>query len=264
MLTKIALSLSLSLVLASTSAFAEKSVTARQIQNPTQMTNVNIESGRTEVVVASFQDMNVIHTPFEHPKIIKDMDIDFTVDGSSIYFRPEEKSKPFGMFISERDDEKSPKLKLNVIATDLPVGAQINLVLKDDSWELDQIANKAGRPDDYINPMLETFEDIGKYHPKVPPGMKGIDIIDNEPKFYGNTLLILEKRIRTPLFVIDQYTATNRANVVVTLSADDFLAAGSDENMDISEMVNNAVSFYPMKTLKPGESTNVFLMRARQ
>ncbi len=262
MLTKTVLSLSI--VLASGNAIAQKSITEKQIQNPTQMTDVLIDSGRTEVVVASWHDMNVIHTPFTNPKLIKDVDIEFTVDGSSVYFRPDEKSKPFGLFISERDDEKSPKLKLNIISTDLPVGAQLNLVLNDDEWELDQVVNETGRPDEYIEPMLKAFEQLGKHFPNVPPGMKSIDVLDNEPKFYGNTLLILEKRIRTPLFVIDQYTASNRANVPVTLSADDFLSAGADETTDISESVNNAVSFYPKKSLNPGESTNVFLMRARK
>lgn len=243
---------------------ANSTVTARQIADPTLTTEVVVESGRTEVVIASWKDMNVLHTPFKNPKIIKDVDIEFTVDGSSIYFRPIEKSLPFGIFISERDVRDSPSIKLNIISTDLPVGAQLRLKLTDQDWELDQIARTLGEPSEYIAPMLDAFEALGKHHPKVPPGMKSIDIVGNEPVFYGNTLLILERRYRSPLYVIDAYSGTNRANEIVTLNASDFLAAESSGDTDIADASNNAVAFYPRKTLQPGESTTIFVLRARK
>jgi hypothetical protein len=263
--------LSSALVTTSTYAAANNgNVTDKQLSNPTEMTQIEVEEGHTEIVMASWRDLNMIHTPFKNPKIIKDTDVSMTVDGQSIYFRAGEHAPPFGMYITERDDSNAPKIKLNVISTDLPVGQQIKLVIDGDALWNGSSAGIGGdshlTSESYPEEVIEIFTAIGKSYPNgtPPAGFKMKDNLGGDPKFYGNTLLLLERRYRNGAYIVDVYSATNRANETIELNASDFLVEGTPEDGTTKDAANNAVAFYPNKVLQPGQTTNVFVMRARR
>lgn len=234
-----------------------------QIEDPRAFHEVEVEPGVTKIIAGSIRDLNAIYTPFENPAIVKNSDLQVTILNNVIYFQPES-NVPFGLYITEKDDEKAPIYKLTVVPSKIPVGQQIKLKPKNLSYfngkQLNQLAKEAP---DYPSFLISLLADTAK---SGNPSSFSKDLsYDKPPFFIGNVLISPSYRAISSNYEILVLEATNRDNNTVQLTESSFAYLQPETGLTKGSEPEKvaAVGLFPKIVLAPGATTMVYLVKVR-
>jgi hypothetical protein len=248
----------------STFTFAQKEATHQtQISNPSKLHVVVVESGVTKIVAASTRDLNAIHTPFEQPTIVKNAQFEYKTLNNVLYFQPNDK-KPFGLYITEKDDKDAPIYKLTVVPSEVPIGQQIKLKPKNTNY-FNQKTFKQDVQDapDYPSFLISLLADTAKHGS--PKSFSKDFAYDKSPYYIGNVLVSPSYRTVNSNYEVIVLEATNRNNVTIQLTESDFSTLTPETGLIQGKEPEQvaALGFYPHIVLEPGAVTNVYLVRLK-
>lgn len=250
-------------------AKAQQTPHKKQYSNPTEMLMLKVEEGRTEIVAASYLDLNAIYTPFISPSIAKNVDEKFTVKDNIIFFQAQSE-KPFSIYITEKGDASAPTYKLTLAPSPIPVGQQIKLVPTEPYFAKRKQEKSISSNDSYPSTIIKMVSDTAKMlassgkSESIPQFMLD-DEFAAEPYYIGNALVSPMLKLvggNYEIFVLD---IVNRSNQAFELVNSDFADISPEVGLTNSAFFEAAlgVGFFPYQVVQPGGVTQAIIVRSK-
>ena len=214
-------------------------------KRPMMANVVRVTSHYNEVLYVSAGFPNRISTPFATPKLIDNSEVEWRVQGQSLYISPISSEKPVGIFVTGAG-LNDPVVSLTLIPRNIP--AQTIILQMDEDPVSASISSQPGESEassytDRLRTILRQVV-IGK----TPAGFAEGRL----PVAVGrmNALLVMpEKRYSGQHLDVFKYRVENVGQAEIELAEPSFYRDGV-----------RAVSIYPVIKLRQGMSTSVFVL----
>jgi conjugal transfer pilus assembly protein TraK len=209
---------------------------------------VTVAHGSTTTIEVSDSEPNLISTPFLKPKVVdRDRAAQATLLGSDVFVTP---GRPTTIFIKDGAQRNSPVIGLHLIPVRAPAHA-VSLVLDGGiPAERRDTADWANKPNDYVDNIRASLKQA--VMGEVPIGYTEAPLTA-PMAVSGSVYAEPVKRYAGTDADIYRYRLTNKGAAAVTLSEEAF---GSERVL--------AVTLYPKIALGAGDSTEVFIMFAKE
>ncbi len=222
-------------------------------KRPMMANVVRVSSHYNEVLYVSSGFPNRISTPFAAPKLIDNSEVEWQVQGQSLYLSPKSAEKPVGIFVTG-SGVNDPVVSLTLIPRNIPAQTLI--------LQLDEDASAAAS-----NPPGESGEVAGEINGKASgytDRLRGIlrsIVMGKTPAGFSEGLLPVavgrldallvmpEKRYSGQHLDVFKYRVENVGQGEIELAEPSFYRDGV-----------RAVSIYPVIKLRKGMSTSVFVL----
>ena len=215
-------------------------------KRPMMANVVRVTSQYNEVVYVSAGFPNRIATPFAAPKLIDNSEVEWQVQGQSLYISPKSSEKPVGLFVTGAG-VNDPVVSLTLIPRNIPAQT---IILQMDGEPTSAAAS--GQPGESIESSNYTDRLRGILRHvvigKTPAGFSEARL----PVAVGrmNALLVMpEKRYSGQHLDVFKYRVENVGQEEIELAESSFYRDGV-----------RAVSIYPVMRLRKGMSTSVFVL----
>lgn len=208
-------------------------------KNDMGVNTVAVGDDGTRAAMLSKVFQNRIATPFIAPRIIDSSNVDMVIDGSSVFVRPKT-SEPFVIYVtgSEPGDQV---VSLTLIPKDIPTQT---IVLQIDSPGTNQIRQQ--KTESYSQQLTDLLRKVASG--KTPEGFsKGK--MPNSVAVNGALSITPKSRFSGSWLDIYRYDILNGGKDTIELSETSFYRKGV-----------RAVSIYPNLTLRPGDTSSVFVI----
>ena len=223
-------------------------------KRPMMANVVRVTSHYNEVLYVSSAFPNRISTPFAAPKLIDNSEVEWQVQGQSLYLSPKSSDKPVGIFVTGAG-VNDPVVSLTLIPRNIPAQTIIlqldedrsPIAESDQSGESEEvpggISGKASGYTDRLRGILRSVV-LGKTPVGFAEGLLPVAV-----GRMGTLLVMPEKRYSGQHLDVFRYRVENVGPDEIELSEPSFYRGGV-----------RAVSIYPILKLRKGMATSVFVL----
>lgn len=223
-------------------------------KRPMMANVVRVTSHYNEVLYVSSAFPNRVSTPFAAPKLIDNSEVEWQVQGQSLYLSPKLSDKPVGIFVTGAG-VNDPVVSLTLIPRNIPAQTIIlqldedrsPVVASDPLGESEEvpggISGKANSYTDRLRGILRSVV-LGKTPVGFAEGLLPVAV-----GRMGMLLVMPEKRYSGQYLDVFRYRVENVGPEEIELSEPSFYRDGV-----------RAVSIYPIIKLRKGMSTSVFVL----
>ncbi|PIV81624.1 conjugal transfer protein TraK [bacterium CG17_big_fil_post_rev_8_21_14_2_50_64_8] len=214
-------------------------------KRPMMANVVRVTSHYNEVLYVSAGFPNRISTPFAAPKLIDNSEVEWQVQGQSLYISPKSAEKPVGIFVTGAG-ANDPVVSLTLIPRNIP--AQTIILQMDEDLASAAASSQPGESEasSYTDRLRGILRHV--VMGKTPAGFsEGL-----LPVAVGrmDALLVMpEKRYSGQHLDVFKYRVENVGQTEIELAESSFYRDGV-----------RAVSIYPVIKLRKGMSTSVFVL----
>ena len=214
-------------------------------KRPMMANVVRVSSHYNEVLYVSSGFPNRISTPFAAPKLIDNSEVEWQVQGQSLYLSPKSAEKPVGIFVTG-SGVNDPVVSLTLIPRNIPAQTLILQLDEDASAAASNSPGESEEASGYTDRLRGILRSI--VMGKTPAGFsEGL-----LPVAVGrlDALLVMpEKRYSGQHLDVFKYRVENVGQGEIELAEPSFYRDGV-----------RAVSIYPVIKLRKGMSTSVFVL----
>ena len=214
-------------------------------KRPMMANVVRVSSHYNEVLYVSSGFPNRISTPFAAPKLIDNSEVEWQVQGQSLYLSPKSAEKPVGIFVTG-SGVNDPVVSLTLIPRNIPAQTLI-LQLDEDASAAASIppgeSEEASGYTDRLRGILRSVV-MGKTPAGFSEGLLPVAVGRRE-----SLLVMPEKRYSGQHLDVFKYRVENVGQEEIELAEPSFYRDGV-----------RAVSIYPVIKLRKGMSTSVFVL----
>ena len=214
-------------------------------KRPMMANVVRVSSHYNEVLYVSSGFPNRISTPFAAPKLIDNSEVEWQVQGQSLYLSPKSAEKPVGIFITG-SGVNDPVVSLTLIPRNIPAQTLI-LQLDEDASAAASIppgeSEEASGYTDRLRGILRSVV-MGKTPAGFSEGLLPVAVGRRE-----SLLVMPEKRYSGQHLDVFKYRVENVGQEEIELAEPSFYRDGV-----------RAVSIYPVIKLRKGMSTSVYVL----
>ena len=214
-------------------------------KRPMMANVVRVSSHYNEVLYVSSGFPNRISTPFAAPKLIDNSEVEWQVQGQSLYLSPKSAEKPVGIFVTG-SGVNDPVVSLTLIPRNIPAQTLILQLDEDASAAASNPPGESGEATGYTDRLRGILRSV--VMGKTPVGFsEGL-----LPVAVGrlDALLVMpEKRYSGQHLDVFKYRVENVGQEEIELAEPSFYRDGV-----------RAVSIYPVIKLRKGMSTSVFVL----
>jgi len=214
-------------------------------KRPMMANVVRVTSHYNEVLFVSAGFPNRISTPFAAPKLIDNSEVEWQVQGQSLYISPKSSDKPVGIFVTGAG-VNDPVVSLTLIPRNIPAQT---IILQLDEEATAAVSSQPGEP-----------EEASSYTDRLRSILRGV-VMGKTPAGFSEGLLPVavgrldallvmpEKRYSGQHLDVFKYRVENVGQAEIELAESSFYRDGV-----------RAVSIYPVIRLRKGMSTTVFVL----
>lgn len=214
-------------------------------KRPMMANVVRVASHYNEVLYVSSGFPNRISTPFAAPKLIDNSEVEWQVQGQSLYISPKSPEKPVGIFVTG-SGVNDPVVSLTLIPRNIPAQT---IILQLDEDAAAAASNQMGESEeassytDRLRGLLRSIV-LGK----TPAGFSG-GLLPVAVGRMDALLVMPERRYSGQHLDVFKYRVENVGPEEIELAEPSFYRDGV-----------RAVSIYPVIKLRKGMSTSVFVL----
>lgn len=214
-------------------------------KRPMMANVVRVTSHYNEVLYVSAGFPNRISTPFAAPKLIDNSEVEWQVQGQSLYISPKSAEKPVGIFVTGAG-ANDPVVSLTLIPRNIP--AQTIILQMDEDPSSAAASSQPGESEassytDRLRSILRHVV-IGKTPAGFSEGLLPVAVGRMDA-----LLVMPEKRYSGQHLDVFKYRVENVGQAEIELAESSFYRDGV-----------RAVSIYPVIKLQKGMSTSVFVL----
>ena len=214
-------------------------------KRPMMANVVRVTSHYNEVLYVSAGFPNRISTPFAAPKLIDNSEVEWQVQGQSLYISPKSSEKPVGLFVTGAG-VNDPVVSLTLIPRNIP--AQTIILQMDEDPSSAAASSQPGESEassytDRLRSILRHVV-IGKTPAGFSEGLLPVAVGRMDA-----LLVMPEKRYSGQHLDVFKYRVENVGQAEIELAESSFYRDGV-----------RAVSIYPVIKLQKGMSTSVFVL----
>ncbi len=214
-------------------------------KRPMMANVVRVTSHYNEVLYVSAGFPNRISTPFAAPKLIDNSEVEWQVQGQSLYISPKSAEKPVGIFVTGAG-ANDPVVSLTLIPRNIP--AQTIILQMDEDPSSAAASSQPGESEassytDRLRSILRHVV-IGKTPAGFSEGLLPVAVGRMDA-----LLVMPEKRYSGQHLDVFKYRVENVGQTEIELAESSFYRDGV-----------RAVSIYPVIKLRKGMSTSVFVL----
>lgn len=214
-------------------------------KRPMMANVVRVASHYNEVLYVSAGFPNRISTPFAAPKLIDNSEVEWQVQGQSLYISPKSSEKPVGIFVTGAGTN-DPVVSLTLIPRNIP--AQTIILQMDEDLTSAAVSSQPGESEassytDRLRGILRHVV-IGKTPAGFSEGLLPVAVGRMDA-----LLVMPEKRYSGQHLDVFKYRVENVGQTEIELAESSFYRDGV-----------RAVSIYPVIKLQKGMSTSVFVL----
>jgi conjugal transfer pilus assembly protein TraK len=214
-------------------------------KRPMMANVVRVTSHYNEVLYVSAGFPNRISTPFAAPKLIDNSEVEWQVQGQSLYISPKSSEKPVGIFVTGAGTN-DPVVSLTLIPRNIP--AQTIILQMDEDPTSAAASSQPGESEassytDRLRGILRHVV-IGKTPAGFSEGLLPVAVGRMDA-----LLVMPEKRYSGQHLDVFKYRVENVGQTEIELAESSFYRDGV-----------RAVSIYPVIKLRKGMSTSVFVL----
>ena len=206
---------------------------------------VRVSSHYNEVLYVSSGFPNRISTPFAAPKLIDNSEVEWQVQGQSLYLSPKTAEKPVGIFVTG-SGVNDPVVSLTLIPRNIPAQTLILQLDEDASaaasippGESEEASGYTDRLRGILRSVVMGKTPVGFSEGLLPVAVGRLDAL----------LVMPEKRYSGQHLDVFKYRVENVGQEEIELAEPSFYRDGV-----------RAVSIYPVIKLRKGMSTSVFVL----
>ncbi len=215
-------------------------------KRPMMANVVRVSSHYNEVLYVSSGFPNRISTPFAAPKLIDNSEVEWQVQGQSLYLSPKSAEKPVGIFVTG-SGVNDPVVSLTLIPRNIP--AQTIILQLDEDRSSAAGAEQSGESEEassYTDRLRGILRSV--VMGKTPAGFSE-GLLPMAVGRMDALLVIPEKRYSGQHLDVFRYRVENVGPEEIELAEPSFYRDGV-----------RAVSIYPVLKLRKGMSTSVFVL----
>ncbi len=214
-------------------------------KRPMMANVVRVSSHYNEVLYVSSGFPNRISTPFAAPKLIDNSEVEWQVQGQSLYLSPKSAEKPVGIFVTG-SGVNDPVVSLTLIPRNIPAQTLILQLDEDASaaasippGESEEASGYTDRLRGILRSVVMGKTPVGFSEGLLPVAVGRLDAL----------LVMPEKRYSGQHLDVFKYRVENVGQEEIELAEPSFYRDGV-----------RAVSIYPVIKLRKGMSTSVFVL----
>ena len=215
-------------------------------KRPMMANVVRVDSHYNEVLYVSSGFPNRISTPFAAPKLIDNSEVEWQVQGQSLYLSPKSAEKPVGIFVTG-SGVNDPVVSLTLIPRNIP--AQTLILQLDEDRSSAAGAEQSGESaeaSNYTDRLRGILRSV--VMGKTPAGFSE-GLLPMAVGRMGELLVMPEKRYSGQHLDVFKYRVENVGPEEIELAEPSFYRDGV-----------RAVSIYPVIKLRKGMSTSVYVL----
>jgi conjugal transfer pilus assembly protein TraK len=214
-------------------------------KRPMMANVVRVSSHYNEVLYVSSGFPNRISTPFAAPKLIDNSEVEWQVQGQSLYLSPKSPSMPVGIFVTG-SGVNDPVVSLTFIPRNIPAQTLILQLDEDASAAAFNQPGESEEASSYTDRLRGILRNVvmGKTPAGFSEGLLPIAV-----GRMGALLVMPEKRYSGQHLDVFKYRVENIGPEEIELAEPSFYRDGV-----------RAVSIYPVIKLRKGMSTSVFVL----